>query len=196
MSQSHTSNKSVFVSGHSFTMIDHKIKIFEDVLSSVVCQDLIDVYDSTSDVVVRDTDGYRFNEINIIDSPSFDKHRANVTKAMTDVHSFYASHYPSFPHTQNYEAPRIKKYDQGIGEFDWHIDATTVDTCKRILVMFFYLNDVEVGGETLFDLGENQLGVQPKTGSVVCFPPHWTHPHKGCIPISGDKYVISSYVQI
>lgn len=177
-------------------MIDNKIKVFDDVLSDTVCRDLIDLYNSTDDVVTRDTAGYRFNEINMIDSPVFEKHISTITKAMSDVHAFYASHYVSFPTTTNYEAPRIKKYDQGIGEFDWHIDATTVDSCKRILVMFFYLNDVEIGGETAFDLGHQQVGVEPKAGSVVCFPPFWTHPHKGCIPKSSDKYVISSYVQI
>ena len=67
-----------------------------------------------------------------------------------------------------------------------------------MLVMFFYLNDVEEGGETKFKFestGE-ELSIKPEAGSVVCFPPTWQYPHKGCTPISGPKYVISSYVQL
>ena len=43
------------------------------------------------------------------------------------------------------------------------------------------------------DVGQ-EVKVEPKAGSVCCFPPHWTFPHKGATPISGPKYVISSYV--
>jgi hypothetical protein len=59
--------------------------------------------------------------------------------------------------------------------------------------MFWYLNDVEEGGETVFDVGQ-EVRVEPKAGTVCCFPPHWTFPHKGATPVSGPKYVISSYV--
>jgi hypothetical protein len=58
--------------------------------------------------------------------------------------------------------------------------------------MFWYLNDVEEGGETIFDIGE-EVTVKPKAGNVVCFPPYYLFPHKGCTPISGPKYVVSSY---
>ena len=52
---------------------------------------------------------------------------------------------------------------------------------------------VAEGGETIFDIGE-EVAIKPEAGSVVCFPPTWQYPHKGATPISGPKYVISSYV--
>lgn len=63
-------------------------------------------------------------------------------------------------------------------------------TSRRFLSFFWYLNDVDQGGETVFD----DLIIQPKTGRMVVFPPLWMFPHKGCIPISNEKYLLSTYL--
>ncbi len=71
------------------------------------------------------------------------------------------------------------------------------ESAKRFLVAFFYLNDVEEGGETGFKYNRNQeplLKVKPETGKLLMFPPFWTHPHIGYPPISGTKYIIGTYL--
>jgi hypothetical protein len=175
--------------------LDHNIKLYDNVISASLCSSLIESY-SKEEAIVRDTKGYSFSEINIRESLSFKLYRSEVYHAMEAVHKQYSSEHPFFPISVNYESPRIKRYEQETGYFDWHIDAANSQTCNRILVMFFYLNDVESGGETLFDLGCHQSSVKPKAGSVLCFPPTWEYPHKGCTPLSSPKYVISSYVQM
>jgi hypothetical protein len=45
-------------------------------------------------------------------------------------------------------------------------------------------------GETVFDFGH----VKAKCGRLVMFPPLWMYPHKGSVPISGAKYIMSSYL--
>jgi hypothetical protein len=62
--------------------------------------------------------------------------------------------------------------------------------------MFYYLNDVEEGGETAFDdkVSEYYLKVKSKQGRIVMFPPMWMYPHKGLKPISNPKYIISTYM--
>lgn len=175
--------------------MDHSIRLYDNVISSSLCSSLIESY-SKEEVIVRDKKGYSFSEINIRESLRFKPYSSEVYNAMAKVHKQYSSEYPFFPITSNYESPRIKKYEQGSGYFDWHIDAANSQTCHRILVMFFYLNDVESGGETLFNLGTHESSVRPKAGSVLCFPPTWEYPHKGSTPLSGPKYVISSYVQM
>ena len=54
----------------------------------------------------------------------------------------------------------------------------------------WYLNDVENGGETEF----LNVSIKPKAGTLVVFPPLWMFPHKGNAPISGSKYLLSTYL--
>jgi hypothetical protein len=65
-------------------------------------------------------------------------------------------------------------------------------TYNRILAFILYLNDVEEGGETEF-ITLNRL-VKPETGKVLCFPCNFMFPHKGNIPISNDKYIVTAFV--
>ena len=65
-------------------------------------------------------------------------------------------------------------------------------TYNRLLAFILYLNDVEEGGETEF-MTLNRL-VKPETGKVLCFPCNFMFPHKGNIPLSNDKYIVTAFV--
>jgi hypothetical protein len=41
---------------------------------------------------------------------------------------------------------------------------------------------------------EPKIKVQPKAGRLLMFPPLWTHPHIGMMPISNAKYIIGGYL--
>ena len=62
----------------------------------------------------------------------------------------------------------------------------------RYMVLLWYLNDVNEGGETRFP----QLGhsVQARAGTLLMFPPYWMYQHEGVAPASGDKYILSTYL--
>lgn len=62
----------------------------------------------------------------------------------------------------------------------------------RQLAILLYLNDVEEGGETEFFY--QQTKAKPKAGSMVIFPAGFTHTHKGHIPISDHKYVVTAWL--
>ena len=66
-----------------------------------------------------------------------------------------------------------------------------VESAKRFLVFFIYLDDNE-RGETNFP----QLGLASpcRQGSMLMFPPLWTHKHIGHKPIEKPKYIIGSYL--
>ena len=61
-----------------------------------------------------------------------------------------------------------------------------------MLGAIIYLNTVETGGETYFR--EHDLKIPAKAGSIALFPAYWTHPHQGCVPISDDKWIVSTFV--
>jgi prolyl 4-hydroxylase len=56
----------------------------------------------------------------------------------------------------------------------------------------WYLNGVEQGGETSFP--QLEFAVKPETGRLLMFPPYWMYQHQGLPPISGDKYILSTYL--
>ncbi len=56
----------------------------------------------------------------------------------------------------------------------------------------FYLNDVAEGGETEFF--HQQRSLKPRAGTMVIAPAGFTHTHRGCVPRSGDKYILTSWI--
>ncbi len=86
----------------------------------------------------------------------------------------------------------IKRYRPGQQEqFQLHFDAINY-VSNRYLVLLWYLNDVAVGGETEFP--HLKLTVKPETGRLLIFPPYWMYQHQGLPPVSGDKYILSTYL--
>jgi len=55
-----------------------------------------------------------------------------------------------------------------------------------------YLADIPIGGQTQFAFQMSE--VQPQAGSLVLFPPYWTHLHRGVTPEQGTKYNITNFV--
>lgn len=86
----------------------------------------------------------------------------------------------------------LKRYRPGGEErFQPHFDSID-EVCGRYLVFLWYLNDVDEGGETVFsDLG---IRIAPRTGRLLMFPPYWMYQHAGLPPVSGDKYILSTYL--
>ncbi|MCF6456421.1 2OG-Fe(II) oxygenase [Pseudoalteromonas sp. MMG024] len=92
---------------------------------------------------------------------------------------------------------QAQKYTAGQGGYPyWHSEVYPQkghnDSLHRILLFMFYLNDVEEGGETEFYY-QNKM-IKPKQGSMVIAPAYFTHTHRGCIPVSNDKYIVTSWV--
>lgn len=91
----------------------------------------------------------------------------------------------------------LQKYNQGRGGYPyWHSEVYPQmghnDALHRILLFMFYLNDVEEGGETEFYYQGVKL--KPKQGTMVIAPAYFTHTHRGNVPTSGDKYILTSWV--
>jgi hypothetical protein len=89
---------------------------------------------------------------------------------------------------------RMQRYVRGEGFYREHIDGGPVPVVilNRVLGAVIYLNDVEIGGETYFR--EQDIYVPARAGSIALFPAYWTHPHQGCVPISNDKWIVSTFI--
>jgi len=93
----------------------------------------------------------------------------------------------------------VQRYSKGRGgyhhwhsEFFPHPSDPKQDSLHRVLLFSYYLNDVTEGGETEFYYQDAK--VTPKTGRMIIAPAGFTHTHKGAVPISNDKYFLTSWV--
>ena len=88
----------------------------------------------------------------------------------------------------------LQKYNKKEGHYNhYHSEISGLDeSLYRSLVFMFYLNDVKEGGETEFY--HQKIKIKPKAGTLVLFPAGFTHTHKGNMPISNDKYILTSWV--
>lgn len=92
-----------------------------------------------------------------------------------------------------YECFNVQKYDKLKGHYNaWHIETGTLDFSKRLFVFLLYLNDVDQGGQTeIFYSGHK---IQPKKGRLVIWPSTFPYVHKGHMPISDDKYILTTWL--
>lgn len=77
--------------------------------------------------------------------------------------------------------------------YHWHVDAGPGVFRERQLVAIWYLNDVPgPGGGTEFPLQE--VTIRPVQGTLVLFPPFWTHVHRGVTLERGAKYIATTWI--
>jgi hypothetical protein len=90
---------------------------------------------------------------------------------------------------------QIQRYEANEGFYKYHNDFNIEEDERpvsfRLLTYLWYLNTVDEGGETEFF---GNYKIKPEQGKLVLFPATWTYPHKGCMPLSGRKYIITGWI--
>ena len=90
---------------------------------------------------------------------------------------------------------KIQKTLPTEGYHVWHIEhGKGYDNEPRAFVFSIYLNDVEEGGETEFLHFSKR--VKPKTGRIVIWPAGFPYLHRGNPPLSGAKYILTSWMML
>jgi len=86
----------------------------------------------------------------------------------------------------------IQRYTPGEGYYAWHCETPNPipQFVTRMLVWMVYLNDVPDGG-TEFKF--QNLVTEARAGSVVIWPPYWTHFHRGITSPTTTKYIITGW---
>lgn len=88
----------------------------------------------------------------------------------------------------------IQKYAANSGQYGEHVDGDpwTEGINTRICGMIVYLNTVHDGGGTYFRYQD--VYINAVQGRMAIFPASWMHPHAGTVPLSNDKYIVSSFL--
>ena len=117
-----------------------------------------------------------------------------VVAALTSAIAIYRQAYPHLNHWVDITDSgfQVQKYSKSQGYYREHTDSFPGTANERVLAAIIYLNDVEYGGETNFPV--HGVRVKPVQGRICLFPAVFTHPHESCVPITGDKWIISTFI--
>jgi hypothetical protein len=103
----------------------------------------------------------------------------------------YHKLYPMIPRKVNASLFMIQRYMPG-DFYHWHIDNGVLT--RRQYVAIWYLNDVLEGGRTQFVHYTREI--VPVKGKLALFPAGWTHAHRGQAPVSGPKYIATTWLEV
>ncbi|MGB0575550.1 MAG: 2OG-Fe(II) oxygenase [Alphaproteobacteria bacterium] len=178
------------------------LNIYPDVISPEICKEVIARFNQDSRVTHSKTQGNdnpsdrKGQMLGIGILPEWQEISAMIQQAIEERIHHYAETYLSFKRVLMTDkcvlTPlQLERIDPGQG-FDWHSDASTPETNNRVLATILYLADISSGGQTQFAF--QMSGIQPQAGSLLLFPPFWTHLHRGETPAQGTKYNLTNFV--
>ena len=183
------------------TKLEDYIKCYDNMINDSLCNEIIEAYKQSGTTYVNREQRPTFHELNIskkfkAEDPLWNKPQKILTETFIDVVNLYMEDLEiarDFPVKYTFEEYRMKRYEANdYDQFKDHVDVGDYNSARRFLVMFLYLNTVEVGGETMFTrIGES---VSPQTGRVLMFPANWQYRHAGLPPESDKKYIVGTYL--
>lgn len=181
--------------------LTHYIRVYDDVLERAMCAQMIASFDALQRFQAPNGRGHRaglddsaWTELNVskmADEGFQGFFRLQIDGALERYNRDLGLAIP-VPNSAQVADLVMKRYRAGADEkFQLHFDSV-YQKSDRYLVLLWYLNDVESGGETAFP----QLGtsVAPRAGRLLIFPPFWMYQHEGRPPLSGDKFILSTYL--
>jgi hypothetical protein len=187
---------------------DHYIYVKNNSISDEVCDYLINVFENDASHLVykgvtisglSDTkitfDLKLSKNINKYDDYIFHELNSNLNAYFQTLATKYEGHVIALKNLKD-TGYQIQKYISNIGIYHYHHDSLYAKdeptTQTRILTFIWYLNTVDEGGETEFFNG--RIKIKPEKGKLLFFPSTWTYMHKGNMPISGNKYIVTGWV--
>jgi hypothetical protein len=192
-------------------MVNNFIGIYDDAVPANYCDDLINYYERLKfegrTVTRQSTEGVEHirkdNDIYYVDSEMdpmmIDKNSRWINTFCQAVHGCYTNYQQevgvltSIAKHGISESIAIQKTSPSQGYHVWHCEAANNNSARRMLMVILFLNDVEEGGETEFLY--QRLRVKPKKGTILLCPAYFTHTHRGNPPLSGDKYIVTTWLE-
>lgn len=187
------------------------IKVYDNVLDSQLCADIIRVFENETDKypgitatghqpkIKKTTDfSLKLNpntspEWQTIDNALYTALNTSLKRYVEDIHACNEQY--AWVETVSDTGFLIQKYNQRDGYYMFHDDFSTMFDNGRFyyrrLTYLFYLNDIDEGGETQI---WSHYKVQPRAGRLLLFPASWTYPHRGCVPLSDNKYIATGWL--
>lgn len=179
----------------------HYLRVYDGDLAPALCARLIESFGALQRFqqyngrrLRRGLEESEWTELNVTrlsDAAFLRMFRDSIDRALTRYNADIGLTIP-IPNSPATSDLIMKRYRSGGAEkFQLHFDAIH-QFSNRYLVLLWYLNDVDSGGETRFPQLEQT--VRPQAGRLLMFPPYWMYQHEGVPPLAGEKYILSTYL--
>ena len=176
-------------------MSETYVRIYDNVFSDELCDRLVAKFEQNKDNHQRVTaHKLGFTQLNFREA-GWEEEQNELVQIYVEQAKRYAKDVgvtSEWPMKYALEDIRLKKYfPNDLDEFGNHVDVDDNKSSTRFLVFFVYLDD-NAGGATVFP----KLGINSpcRKGSMLMFPPLWTHLHAGQKPVIKPKYMCGSYL--
>ena len=198
------SNNIIYSKKDYNTFLYKLIHVSEEEFSIHTCKEIIDLFNNSKELHHRGrtvggiTENQKLTTDLVIprNNKKWEKYEKIISKHLQKALSKYVKLYEIFveEEQQLYSTHfQVQKYDKNKGHFNaYHHDFFVDDKISsfRVITFIIYLNDITTGGETEF---LNEIKIIPSAGKIVLFPAAWPYIHKGHMPISHDKYIITGW---
>lgn len=185
------------------------IAAFDDVLNDQECNKLIQYFEDLKSLNLtydRQDFGDGFNHIKA-DETAFllGPSAITMTKANPMVSVFLDKFWPCYDEYAKYfsvlmasemhgiHSMRLQKTLPGQGYHVWHYESADSNSSRRLIAWSIYLNDVDQGGETEFLYMKKRIPA--RRGTLLIWPAAFTHTHRGNPPLSGEKYLLTGWLE-
>jgi hypothetical protein len=191
-------------------MIKNFIGLYENTVSDEMCDEFIKHFEKLDQIGASHKRSMNFCKdisVQLIEpspnSNSFDFNVLNMENGLTTnllpiIWKYYDEYTKDFLNFNNLKMQikviKIQKTNLFEGYHAWHAENASYTHRHRELVWSVYLNDVDEGGETEFLY--QSVKFKPKKGSLLIWPASFTHVHRGNPPLSGPKYILTSWIEI
>jgi hypothetical protein len=183
------------------------ISNWDNVLTSAECKEIIDyfskikqlglTYDRSKEVptkFVKSDESISLTNTEIFNLPVTYEILANIVNKVGTYYEIYSEEYPALKvSSKNIYHVKLQRTKPGEGYHVWHSENDCKANNSRVAVFTLYLNTVELGGETEFL--HQGVRVDAVEGRLSIFPAAFTHVHRGNPPLSGDKYILTGWIE-
>ena len=176
---------------------------YENALPDFLCDDMVTRFEANPDdqykgrvgADVKANSGLKkTTDIAITGKPHWNDVNNNLFRSLSLALKEFGEVYPYFSHLSRFgdKGYNLQRYQSG-EYYHWHVDGDSPALAPRQLVALWYLNDMgEKGGETAFLYQD--VKVTPTKGTLILFPPFWTHEHRARVVGEGAKYIATTWV--
>ena len=188
-------------------MDDNYCFINKNSISKEICNEIIQLFENskhkhdgataggvnknvkdTTDLVIDKNDSEWKEIYTLLENELQRNTRRYVEKA--DNNNKDLKEFKRFQGSLSFETIQVQKYVKNTGKYIYHHDGRIHENRARKITFLWYLNDITDGGETEFQ----DFKVRPEAGKLILFPALWTYPHRGNVPISDDKYIMTGWL--